>query len=339
LGRASDEPAPLQHVLAHRQSDTGLLLVAQQRQVGVEQVVRGVALACALQPHDVAQHVGERVTGHRAVGAALAFEVEEQPAVAAQDRDVSHRAVTLESAQRGDLLQARPVLVLEHRARRVVGHDAADHRGGHLHAEGQGVVLNDERHVGADRLRGLRVVARDLIVGAQRVGRRDHHAGRTERHRLARQCAHRGEPWRRDTHDHRGLAERLDKALGHRQALGCVELGRFAQLSEHRDAGAPAAQVELAESIDRGEVDGPVVEERRGGNGVDAASVGEQGHGVRRRAATVAPRRALLCQSAAEAALRASRPGVAKNVGLSPGRCARRRRARSSSSSRPRTGR
>jgi hypothetical protein len=42
-GRRAEQPAPLQDVLAHRQADARLLLVAQQRQVGVEEVVRRFA--------------------------------------------------------------------------------------------------------------------------------------------------------------------------------------------------------------------------------------------------------------------------------------------------------
>ena len=43
LGVAVQHPATHQHVLAHREPHAGLLLVAQQRQVGVEEVVGLVA--------------------------------------------------------------------------------------------------------------------------------------------------------------------------------------------------------------------------------------------------------------------------------------------------------
>ena len=45
LGAGRDDAALLQHVFAHAQARAGLLLIADQRQVRVEQVVRGVALA------------------------------------------------------------------------------------------------------------------------------------------------------------------------------------------------------------------------------------------------------------------------------------------------------
>src|ERR1700738_5297990 len=44
LRAGGDHAAFLQHVFAHRQARAGLLLVADQRQMGVEQVMRGVAL-------------------------------------------------------------------------------------------------------------------------------------------------------------------------------------------------------------------------------------------------------------------------------------------------------
>src|ERR1035437_2511844 len=45
LRAGSDHAALLQHVFAHGQSGAGLLLVADQRQMGIEQILRGVAAA------------------------------------------------------------------------------------------------------------------------------------------------------------------------------------------------------------------------------------------------------------------------------------------------------
>src|ERR1700738_2999945 len=44
LRAGGDHAALLQHVFAYRQARAGLLLVADQRQMGVEQIMRGVAL-------------------------------------------------------------------------------------------------------------------------------------------------------------------------------------------------------------------------------------------------------------------------------------------------------
>ncbi|MET0917484.1 MAG: hypothetical protein ABWY07_03555, partial [Burkholderiales bacterium] len=75
----------------------------------VEEVVRLVALAFDRKAHDVDEHVREAVARVRAVRAALHLEVEEQATVAGEDRDVAHRAILLEAAQGGDLVEARPV--------------------------------------------------------------------------------------------------------------------------------------------------------------------------------------------------------------------------------------
>ena len=118
IAALDSRPRRISRYLRTASPTPGLLLVAQQRQVGVEQVVRRLALAGGRQAHHVAQHVGKGVAGVGAIGAALHLVVEEQAVVAAQDGDVAHRAVALEAAQRRDLLQPRPVLVLEHHARR-----------------------------------------------------------------------------------------------------------------------------------------------------------------------------------------------------------------------------
>jgi hypothetical protein len=47
--------------------------------MGVEQIMRGIALAGLLQLHDIDQQFREGVAGHGAVGAALHLEIEEQP--------------------------------------------------------------------------------------------------------------------------------------------------------------------------------------------------------------------------------------------------------------------
>src|SRR6478752_10653657 len=76
LGAGRDDAALLQHVLAHRQTCTWLLLVADQRQMRVEQIMRSVTLALLREAHDVDQELRESVAGHGAVGAALHLEVQ-----------------------------------------------------------------------------------------------------------------------------------------------------------------------------------------------------------------------------------------------------------------------
>ena len=68
--------------------------------MGVEQIVRGVALPRLRQPHHVDQHIREGVAGHRAISPTLHLEIEKEGAVAGQDGDRPHRAVLLETAQK-----------------------------------------------------------------------------------------------------------------------------------------------------------------------------------------------------------------------------------------------
>src|SRR3981081_4413983 len=83
----------------------------------------------------VHQHIGEAVTSHRAVGAALHFEIEKYTAVAAENGDVAHRAITLERPQGRYFFQAGPVLMLEHCAGGVLHDDAANHCRSHHYAK------------------------------------------------------------------------------------------------------------------------------------------------------------------------------------------------------------
>jgi hypothetical protein len=191
---------------------------------------------------------------------------------------VAHRAVALEGAQRADLLEPRPVLVLEHRARRQLARDAADHGGCDLHREGERIVLQHERHVGADRLDRLPVIADDLVVGAQCVRRRDHHAGRALIHHRPRQRAHRGKARRGDADHHGQLRRAPDHLARDCHRLGVLELGCLAELAEHGDAGGSAAEIEVGQAVDRRGVDRAVVEEGRRCDGEDAARVGSEQH-------------------------------------------------------------
>ena len=171
--------------------------------MGVKKVVRFLAPPLARQTHDIDQHFREGVAGHRAIDSALHLEIKEEAAVAGQNRNAAQCALLLESPERRNLFQARPVLVLQHDAGRIVGDDPADDVRGHHDTERQRIVLNDEGNVRPDRFDGLRVISHDLVVGAQRRRRGDHHAGRSLRHGGVRQRAHRCESGRRDADDER----------------------------------------------------------------------------------------------------------------------------------------
>src|ERR1700679_3138936 len=140
----------LQDVLADREADALLLLVTNERKVGVEQIVRCVPLTCVRELDDIDEHVGERIAGHRAVGSPRNLEIEKEAAVAGEDRDGTESAVTLKLAQRGDLFKAGPVFVLEHDAGWIVVDDALDDLRRHDDAEQQRIILDDKGNVRAD---------------------------------------------------------------------------------------------------------------------------------------------------------------------------------------------
>ena len=112
-GRANGA-APAQHLLAHRKPKSWLLLVAHQRQISVEQVLRLVAASGREQRAHGDQHLRIGKAGHDAVCAARQFLRHVQPAIADQDADVASRAAIAGFAYLRELLQARAVLVLEH---------------------------------------------------------------------------------------------------------------------------------------------------------------------------------------------------------------------------------
>ena len=240
--------------------------------------MRFFAPAPSRKTDNVDQHFGKGVAGHRAVGAALHFEVEKQPAVAGQNRDAPHKTFALESAQRRDFFQSRPVLVLEHHARRVVGDDAPDHAGRHLHGQRQRVVLDDEGNVGADRFHRLRVIGDDLIVGAQRRRRRDHHPGRAALHRGQRQGAHRRETRRRDADDDRQLGARRIQRVAKLSASSASSLPRLAHDAEDRAAVGSGCDIIIHQAVDAALVEPPVGRKRRRSNRKNAAGVDGQ-HG------------------------------------------------------------
>jgi hypothetical protein len=100
--------------------------------------------------------------------------VRKHPPVATQNRDAAIKRSR--RAQRGDLVQAGPVLVLQAHEGRHIAHQARDHRNRHLHSGRQRKILHNDGRV-ASEVGCLTIVARNLVVGPQRTRRRDHHAG------------------------------------------------------------------------------------------------------------------------------------------------------------------
>src|SRR6267154_2041939 len=90
----------------------------------VEQVMRRGALAGFDQPDQLYQHFRIRIAGIGAIRTALQLMRQEDTAVAAQDRDLAHAAVSHQVLQRRELVEAGPFLVLDHFARRIIRDDA-----------------------------------------------------------------------------------------------------------------------------------------------------------------------------------------------------------------------
>ena len=91
----------------------------------VKKVVRFLAPPLARHSHDVDQHFREGAARHRAIDSALHLEIEEQAAVAGTYRNAAQLALVLESPERRNLFQARPVFVLQRDAGLIVRDDPA----------------------------------------------------------------------------------------------------------------------------------------------------------------------------------------------------------------------
>ncbi|MNL39203.1 hypothetical protein D3C87_1614680 [compost metagenome] len=168
--------------------------------------------------------------------------------------------------------------MLQHHAGGIVLDNLADHRRCHHHRERQRVVLDHEGDVGADRLDRLGVIAGDLVVGAERGRRGDHHAAGAEIHHLPGERAHRGEARRRDADDDRLSPHPRHGPLDQLHGFLRLQLGRLAHDAEHRDAVRADAVIEFEQPVGRGPVDRAVRVERRRRDREDATGGGCQAH-------------------------------------------------------------
>jgi hypothetical protein len=179
----------------------------------------------------------------------------------------------MKAAHRRDLVEAGPILVLEHDARGVFLDDAADDAGREHDPAGVRVVLDDERHIAPDRVGGVAVVGGELVVGLHARGRRDHDAGGACLHDVLGQCRHRGETGRRNPHQN-GKVRTQGHLTCQRHRFRVRELRRLAHDAEHGDAGDPAADVEVDQPVEAGAIDCPVVGKRRRSDDIDASGIG-----------------------------------------------------------------
>ena len=142
-------------------------------------------------------------------------------------------------------------------------------RRSHDNRERQRVILQDPGHVGANRLRRLREIGHDLVIGPQRRRRRDHYAGGARRHRRPGERPHGGEARGGDADDDRQACP-ADDAGRDRQRLRLLELLRLSHDAEHCDARAAGLAVEIDHAVDGGLVDAAVLVERGRRDGIDA---------------------------------------------------------------------
>ena len=143
----------------------------------------------------------------------------------------------------------------------ILRDDPADHRRRHHNHKRERVVLQNERNVRADRLCRLTIVSHDLVVGPQGIRRTDHDARGAEFHHLTGERPH-GRKARSRHADDDGHACTLDDAFCNRDQLVVVELGRFAQLTEDRDAIDSAFQEKVGHAIQRRFINPAIVMER-----------------------------------------------------------------------------
>ena len=125
------------------------------------------------------------------------------------------------------------------------------------------IVLEDQRHVLADRLAELMQVALDLLVGREPGGRRHHDRGRTQRHGIAGQRRERREPGAADADHHRHLARDLaERRLDHQARLVVGELVRLAHHAEDGDAVDAGVDVEADQPLQALQVERALVGKR-----------------------------------------------------------------------------
>ncbi len=259
-------------MFADGEADVGLLFVAGQREVGVEEVVGVVDVAGRVGFADGDHHFGVGEAGHGAVGAAVELFGEEEAAVAGEDGDAA-LAFRFGGADGGDLREAGPVFVFQHHAVGVIQDHALDDGDSDLDAGGEWVVLEDPGGFGAEHFGDHVEVAGDAFVGFQAAGGGDHDAGGAVVHDAFGEFAHRGEAGGGDADDDGDAVvdageDAADEGLG----FFGGEFGGFAHHAEDGEAGGAVGEVKVDHGVGAGEVEAAVVGE--GGDGDDEDALG-----------------------------------------------------------------
>ena len=166
--------------------------------------------------------------------------------------DVAHRALAAPSAQLAEIFsspgQSSCFSITQDGFSATIRRITA---GRHQHREGERVVLEHERHVGADRLDRLPVVADDRVVGAQRVRRRDHHARGAASIASCVSARIAAKPGRRHADDDRHPARARSRGLTMRDRLVGVSLGASPSCPSTVRPATPAFEEEIGHAVDR----------------------------------------------------------------------------------------
>ena len=134
-------------ILRNARPKSRLLLVARERKIRVEYIVRPHRDRRRETPSPRQPSSRERQIRSSRVCAALELLGQEQPAVAGQDRNAA-RAPVARRAQGRDLGEAGPILVLEHHAIGQRLDDAQDDLGRNPHLRGERIILARRTSVG-----------------------------------------------------------------------------------------------------------------------------------------------------------------------------------------------
>ena len=108
-----------------------------------------------------------------------------------------------------------------------------------------------------DRFHRLHVIGHDLIVGAQRRRRGDHHAGRALGHGGMRESAHRRKSRRGDADDERQFWRARYTAGDKADRLVMIELRCLAHDAENGAAVSSRGDIMVDHAVDAGRVDPP----------------------------------------------------------------------------------
>ncbi len=250
---AADRMAPRlrQNLLAHSKPEARLLLMANQRQVDIEQVFRLVAAAGRKQRAHGHQHLGIGKTCHDAVCAAREFLRHIQSAVADHDADIASRGAIACLADLRELLQARTVFVLEHHDARMRVDDLEEASGRDVGLGRLRVVLVDHRNFFAQRRDDVGEVGDDLGFRLQAGQRRDHDAAGASVHRdLAELDEVRSARIGYADDDRHAAADAAQEMASELGRFLVAELLGLAHHAEHGQALDAALQIEFDQAVD-----------------------------------------------------------------------------------------